>query len=174
MLRDTSTSTGTTASRDAVGGSTMHRAEQEQDDRGEHDCARSATSVTALAARQRSEGTAILENAAAPMAAASASASHQGSGYAKCIECDRYGFFFPAIDLSYESTWLRYSGGALSSAPAARRSRACLACSFFEIEDSAFSSAAVSLTLHLLPAGEVLFERFGARRGHRHPASLRT
>src|SRR5262245_59737333 len=102
------------------------------------------------------------------MAAASAAASHQESGYAKCI----LGFFLSCERLEMRVDLLPVFGRRLVVGAVGQAIARLLGLQLPGNRLLGVLERGGQLTLHLLPAREVLLERLGSRSGHRHPASF--
>src|SRR5438552_9819173 len=168
MLRDTSTSTGTTASADPFGGRMTIGRNRKRTSVASM-ITRIATSVTRCARVSGESGRRYSTYAASATAAARRIASHHGSGYAKCITL-RFLFARDRLEVRVDLFAIlrrRFVVGARGETIFR-----LLRLQLFRDRRLGLLERRGQLPLEIFPAGEILFERFGAGRRHRHPAPL--
>src|SRR5579871_2372135 len=178
MLRDESTSTGTMASRDPVGGSIAIGRNRKTTSEA-RTSTRSETSVPRCSRVSGAKGRRYSRNAAAATAAARTSANHHGIGYAKCIIHSRQStvdsrrstlLFRNRLEVIVDLLLIcgrRFVVGARRE-PIFRLLRLQL------LRQRGFGvvERLRRLLAQLLPAREVLFERLGAGRREHHALSF--
>src|SRR5829696_7203614 len=179
MLRDTSTSTGTTRSRSATGGSRM-TGRQTNTTTSASASARSRVSVQRCARVSGASGRRYDRTATTPIAAAASTAAHHGIGDANSINGNLESGIrncllrpLPPGERLEVVVDLLLIGGRRLVVDAGGKTVARV--SSLELTGQ-FRFGVVEgerhLLAQLLPLREVLLERLGARRGHHHALAL--